>query len=267
MTTPTPLAQRLVRLARLSLHLLQALVLAALVYPGKTASQQGAMRRRWSRRLLDILHISLEAHGTPKELPQRCLIASNHISWLDIFVVNAALPATFVSKAEVARWPLIGWLCTRAGTLYIERGSKNGARRANRSIVHALERGVPVAICPEGTTSYGDELLRFHAALFQPAVDAVAQVLPVTLCYRGTNDAVCVSAAYVGDDSLLDSIWAIVSTRHISASIAFLPPIASDGLGRRELAGATEAAIAAALGVPVPARAAGKHGHLQAVPQ
>jgi len=182
-----------------------------------------------------------------------------------------SVPATFVSKADVARWPLVGWLCTRAGTLYIERGSKSGARRANQSIARALESGAPVAICPEGTTSYGDELLPFHAALFQPAVDATAEVLPVTLRYRDTHDIPCRSAAYVGDDSLLDSIWAIVSTRHIRAEVTFLPTIASSGLARRELARATEAAIAAALGVPAPVpnpvRAAEKRSHPPVAPQ
>jgi 1-acyl-sn-glycerol-3-phosphate acyltransferase len=267
MTTPTPLDRRLLRLARLTLHLLHALFIAAFTYPGKTTAQQAAVRRRWSRQLLGILHISLEARGAPAALPERCLIVSNHISWLDIFVINAVLPATFVSKAEVARWPLVGWLCTRAGTLYIERGSKSGARRANDGIAQTLQDGVPVAICPEGTTSYGNELLPFHPALFQPAVEAVAQVLPVMLRYSSAAHAVCRSAAYVGDDSLLGSIWAIVSTRHISASVAVLPAIASKGLSRRELAVATEAAIAAALGVPVPARAAGKRGHPQDTPQ
>jgi 1-acyl-sn-glycerol-3-phosphate acyltransferase len=267
MTTPTPLAQRLLRLARLTMHLLHALFLAAFTYPGKTAARQAAIRRRWSRKLLAILHISLEARGAPAALPQRCLIASNHISWLDIFVINAVQPATFVSKAEVARWPLVGWLCTRAGTLYIERGSKSGARRANQGIAQALESGAPVAICPEGTTSYGEELLPFHAALFQPAVDAAAAVLPVTLRYRGARDTLCRSAAYVGDDSLIDSIWAIVSTRHIRAEVAFLPSIASAGLARRELARATEAAIAAALDVPVPVRSAEKRGDPPVAPQ
>ena len=172
MSTPTPLPQRLFRLARLTLHLMRALALLAVSYAGKTALQQGRMRQRWSRQLLAILHIKLESVALPGALPERCLLASNHVSWLDIFVINAILPATFVSKADVARWPLVGRMCTRAGTLYIERGSKSGARRANHSITRTLESGTVVAICPEGTTSHGDRLLPFHAALFQPAVDA-----------------------------------------------------------------------------------------------
>ena len=261
MSTPTPLPQRLFRLARLTLHLMRALALLAVSYAGKTALQQGRMRQRWSRQLLAILHIKLESVAPPGALPERCLLASNHVSWLDIFVINAILPATFVSKSDVARWPLVGRMCTRAGTLYIERGSKSGARRANHSITRTLESGTVVAICPEGTTSHGDRLLPFHAALFQPAVDAGAAILPVALRYSDAKGQLCAGAAYVGEDSLLDSVWAIVSTRRMTASVRVEPYIAGAGLARRELAHATETAIAAALGVPAPVRAAGKRGH------
>ncbi len=267
MNSPTPFAKRLLRLLRLALHLLHALRIAAFSYSGKSSAQQALLRQRWSRQLLALLHIKLASVDSPEVLPERCLLASNHISWLDIFVVNAVLPATFVSKAEVANWPFVGWLCTRAGTLYIERGSKSGARRANQSIASALASGALVAICPEGTTTYGDELLAFHAALFQPAVEAGAAVLPVVLRYQDAKNNLCRSAAYVGDDSLLDSIWAIVSTRHMTATVKFLPTIASTDTGRRELAHATETAIAAGMGVPVPARSAEKRAHPRDTPR
>lgn len=261
MSTPTPLPQRLFRLARLALHLLRILTLLSIGYAGKTTQQQERLRQRLSRQLLAILHIKLESVALPAALPQRCLLASNHVSWLDIFVITAVLPATFVSRADVAHWPLMGRIATRAGTIYIERGSKSGARRANQGIARTLASGALVAICPEGTTSHGDRLLPFHAALFQPAVDAGAGILPVALRYSDANGRLCRDAAYVGEDSLLDSLWAIVSTRHITASVKFTPAIAAAGLARRELARAAEAAIAAALGVPAPVHAAGKRGH------
>ena len=267
MTSPTPFAHRLLRLTRLALHLLRALVIAGLFYPGKAPSIQQQIRQRWSRQLLSLLHIRLVAIETPSILPDRCMLASNHISWLDIFVINAVMPATFVSKADVAKWPLVGWLCTRAGTLYIERGSKSGARRANQNISSSLASGALVAICPEGTTTYGDELLMFHAALFQPAVDADASVLPVALGYRDAMNKLCRNAAYVGDDSLLDSIWAIVSTRQMTATVKFSQSIGISNRARRTLARAAETAIATALGVPVPARAAEKRADPQAEQQ
>lgn len=261
MTMTTPLAHRLLRLTRLALHLLRALALLIFDYADKSALQQGRMRQLLARQLLAILHVTPHTHALPAALSGRCLLASNHISWLDIFLINAVLPATFVSKAEVAYWPLVGRMCTRAGTLYLERGSKSAMRRANQKITHMLGAGALVAICPEGATTYGDALLPFHAALFQPAVDAGALVLPAALGYRDARAQLCKSAGYVGEDSLLESVWAIVSTRRISALVNFSAPIDTTGLRRRELAHATAEAIAAALGVPAPVHAAGKRAH------
>ncbi len=267
MNRPTPFAKRLSRLILLALHLLRALGIAAFLYQGKSPAQQAKIRQRWSRELLLLLHIKLIPVDTPETVPERCLLVSNHVSWLDIFVINAVLPATFVSKADVAKWPLVGWMCTRAGTLYIERGSKSGARRANQGIAGALASGAVVAICPEGTTTYGDDLLPFHAALFQPAVEANAAVLPVALRYHDIKNNLCRSAAYVGEDSLLDSIWAIVSTRHMRATVTFMPLIGPTGGSRRELARAAEAAIGSEMGVRVRAQAAEKHVDPQGTPQ
>ena len=92
------------------------------------------------------------------------MLASNHISWLDIFVINAVMPATFVSKADVAKWPLVGWLCTRAGTLYIERGSKSGARRANQNISSSLASGALVTVDNQIDTTTGTVKLRAQFA-------------------------------------------------------------------------------------------------------
>jgi 1-acyl-sn-glycerol-3-phosphate acyltransferase len=244
---------RLARLARLAVHLFKGLI-AAFHYPSLDAAGQNAAIRRWSRQLLAILNVKLDCHGEPDRLPDCCMLVSNHISWLDIFVIDAVLPSSFVSKSDVAGWPLIGWLCTRVGTLYIERGSKSGARRANHVIAQTLEAGRLVAVCPEGTTTFGRELLPFHAALFQPAVEAHATILPVVLSYQDEHGAWCKNAGYVGDDTLADSIWAIVSTPRMVATLRFAAPIAIEGMGRREVARAAEAVIAKELNVPVPQR-------------
>ena len=103
----------------------------------------------------------------------------NHVSWLDIFLLDAVLPVTFVAKSEIGDWPLVGTLVTHAGTLYIERGSKSAARRTSERVAEALREQRPVAIFPEGTTSHGESVQRFHAALFQPAVDTASTIVPV----------------------------------------------------------------------------------------
>src|SRR5438034_10857179 len=179
--TPVPL--RLFRLARLALHLVRGLAIAWLRYRKITEAQKQAQKRRWSRTLLSILSVSVREKNAPKELPGCCMLVLNHISWLDIFVIDARFPATFVAKSEVRSWPVVGWLCTLVGTLYIERGKRSAAVRARQAVAGELERGALVAVCPEGITTFGRSLERFHAALFQPALDAAATLQPVALRY------------------------------------------------------------------------------------
>lgn len=171
----------------------------------------------------------------------------NHVSWLDIFVLDALLPVTFVAKAEIGRWPLVGTLVTRSGTLYIERGSKNAARRTNARIAAALREGRPVGLFPEGTTTRGDSVNRFHSALLQPAIDSGAVLYPVTLRYFGADGRPTRAAAYVGDDSLARSIWMIVSERRLVVRLEMLDPVPTEGQDRRTLAERARSDIAARL--------------------
>jgi len=182
------------------------------------------------------------------------MLVLNHISWLDIFVVDASYPATFIAKSEIRGWPFVGWLCTGVGTLYIERGKRAEALRARQTIAKEIERGVLIGLFPEGATSFGRSLQRFHSALFQPALDAAAALQPVALRYLDVAGLHTDAAAYAGDASLMGSVWTIVSTRHMVAELSLLEPISARSQTRRSLAERIEAAIAAALGVPAPRR-------------
>jgi 1-acyl-sn-glycerol-3-phosphate acyltransferase len=117
---------------------------------------------------------------------------------------------------------------------------------------------VLVAVFPEGTTTFGRSLEPFHAALFQPAVDADATLQPIALRYLDRAGAHTDAAGYVGETSLMESVWTIVSTRHMVAELHFRPPVSARGQTRRTLAEKTEAAIASALGVPEPQRHHGR---------
>jgi 1-acyl-sn-glycerol-3-phosphate acyltransferase len=143
-------------------------------------------------------------------------------------------------------------LCTLVGTLYIERDKRSEARRARQMIAAELRRGTLVAVCPEGVTTFGRSLERFHSALFQPALDAEATLQPVALRYLDAAGRHTDAAGYVGDSSLLESIWTIVSTRHMIAEFNLLAPISPRAQTRRSLAEKAETAIARALGVPAP---------------
>jgi 1-acyl-sn-glycerol-3-phosphate acyltransferase len=229
----TPAGYRLLRMARLTAHMLAGVARLALRSSRWTEDQRQREIGRWSRRLLYIAGVHVRSDGTA---PAGGLVVMNHISWLDIFVLNSVAPSRFVSKSEVARWPLVGYLCTRSGTVYIERGRKRAARLANEAIRTALAGGERVAVFPEGTTSHGDHVMHFHAALLQPAIDTGGQAHPATLRYTNRKGEATRAPSYVGDQSLLASIWELLSERHIVAHLSFGTPVATAGLHRRALA-------------------------------
>src|SRR5262245_46876722 len=225
----TPIPVRLFRLVRVVLHLGTGLVITSLIFPWLPRHKRDAQKRRWSKKLISILSVSVRERNAPERLPERCVLVLNHISWIDIFVINSRSPATFIAKSEVRDWPFVGWLCTLVGTLYIERGKPSAARKATAAIVEELRRGVLIAIFPEGTTTFGRNLEPFHAALFQPALDAEATLQPIALRYVDPAGAHTDSAGYVGETSLLESVWAIASTRHIVADLDLLAPVSVKG--------------------------------------
>ena len=169
----TPLPLRVYRHARVSLHVFQGIATTAFVFPMIGLPRRQALIRRWSERLLRIMSIESRVHGLPPGgLPGNMLIVANHISWLDIFVLNTVQPARFIAKAELKRWPLVGLLIAGCGTLFIERERRRDAHRVNDHAREVLAAGDTIAIFPEGTTTDGTTLLPFHGSLLQPVIDA-----------------------------------------------------------------------------------------------
>jgi 1-acyl-sn-glycerol-3-phosphate acyltransferase len=124
----------------------------------------------WSGALVRHVGLALHVSGTAPR-PGATLVVANHVSFLDIAAIHAAVPqARFVSKADVLAWPLLGWLIKNAGTLFIERERKRDAVRVVHAMAESLQRGETVAVFPEGTTGPGDVPLAFHANLLQAAI-------------------------------------------------------------------------------------------------
>ncbi|MFN4147964.1 MAG: lysophospholipid acyltransferase family protein [Rhodocyclaceae bacterium] len=230
------------RLARVGMHLAWGAATVAVVYPWIDVRPRRALKRRWSRQLLEMLGVRLEL-GTGRSAPPAGLIVCNHISWLDVFVINAAVPAAFVCKSEVMSWPLIGWLCRHTETIFLERGSRTAAQKTRRAICDELRAGVHVAVFPEGTTTTGERVLPFHAAVFQSAIDARSVVIPVALRYIGRRGDISRAPAYVGDVTLWRTLWAIACAEGLIADLRILAPVASEARERRELAADCHAAI------------------------
>lgn len=245
---------RFLTLAAVALHVLGGLLIAPFMGRGETMPARGwrsALVSAWQRRLCHLLRLSVRVHGAPLEGP--VLLAANHVSWLDIIVLGGVCETRFLAKQEVRQWPLVGGLTARAGTLFIRRNAPGAAQHAADEMTWALRRGCRLALFPEGTTTDGSGLARFHSRLFQAAVRAHAPVQPVALRYA-ENGGRSARAPFLGEQSLLNHLWHL-SARGLEVELHFLPPL-QPLAGRAQLAAASQSAIAAVLHA-VPLAAAG----------
>jgi 1-acyl-sn-glycerol-3-phosphate acyltransferase len=239
--------------------------MTAFVFPWLGLGRKQAIIKRWSRLLLRMLAVEARVHGLADGgLPGNVLIVANHISWLDIFVLNALQPSRFIAKSELRRWPVAGRLIAGCGTLFIERDRRRDTHKVNQRVAEALASGDVIAIFPEGTTSDGTDVLPFHGSLLQPIVDAHGHVQPVAIRYSHANGEHNDAAAYVGETSFLASYWRVTGERRLVVELHIAPPLPAQGRHRRELSRAAEAAIRTVLASPAPGSAPGTPGDPQA---
>jgi len=236
----------LLRLIRLFLHLAWGSATIALVFPFIGIARRRWLKQRWSRQLLEVLGVRLQIEGGIAE----GLLVANHVSFLDIYAINAVAPAAFVSKDEVLGWPVIGWLSRHTETIFLERGSRTAAQRTKEHLVAHLSRGDKVALFPEGTTSDGSTVLPFHGALFQAAIDAQVPVTPIGLRYLDAKGQPSPAPAYIGDISLGQCLWAIACSSGLVVNISVLPAQATSQVDRRHLSAHTHHAISQILHHP-----------------
>lgn len=170
------------------------------------------------------LGLRIRQQGRPASGP--VLLVSNHISWSDIPVLGGTVPLRFLSKAEVSRWPVIGWLAQQAGTLFIVRGSGR-AGEARREITSTLSGGQSVLIFPEGTTSAGLSVLPFHSRLLQAAPEAGVAIQGISIAYtrHGRPDHL---APFIGDDEFLSHLPRLLRQPAVDVTVRFHPPIRGD---------------------------------------
>lgn len=210
----------------------------------------------WSARLVRIVGVTVQAQGTPPcDGPRVAMIAANHVSWLDIFAISGVRSTRFIAKSEVRDWPLAGWIAERAGTIFIRRERRRDTARINDLVHAALAEGDCVGLFPEGTTTEGDRLLKFHSSLFEPAVANAARIFPVAVRYEHADGTLCRAMAYVGELSFMQSLALVIRQRGAVARVRFAEPVEAAGLGRREVAALAEERVATMLGVPCPHRA------------
>ena len=241
------------------LHVARAVAIAAFVFPFLSKAQRRMRVGRASRQLLSILAVRVKVSGEPPRAGDgTAMIVANHVSWVDIFAINSVHAMRFVAKAEIRRWPEIGWLCAQGGTLFIERAQRRHTAQINAEVVAALRQGDTFVVFPEGKVTTGDVLLPFHASLLQPALECDARLFPLAIRYTRADGTLCSEADYEGAKTLIETLRAMLTQPVIHAHLQFLPPLACEGRHRSELAQEAAVLIAAALNVPAPRRRTGK---------
>ncbi|HSY11635.1 MAG TPA: lysophospholipid acyltransferase family protein [Verrucomicrobiae bacterium] len=175
---------------------------------------------------LAAMHAQLSVTGTP---PTHGLIVSNHLSYLDILCYSAAVPCVFVSKAEVEQWPIFGKYARWSGSVFVHRHDRGDAARANLLVGESLKDGVPVVLFPEGTTTDGRRLLRFHATMLQPAIDVGAPITPCAISYQLDDGDPSSEVAWWGDMTLMPHVWNMMGKQSVRAKIVFGEPIIAHG--------------------------------------
>lgn len=176
-----------------------------------------------ARTVCAIFGVRVSLQGVPRDL-KAGFVVCNHTSYLDIPVLGSVLLAVFVSKHEVRRWPLIGWLASLAGTIYVNRESKRDALKVLEEIREAIADGVDVIVFPEGTTTDGLEMKSFKSTLFDAPAALGVPVLPVSIRYtcidgEKIGDADMGAVAWHGDQALLPHMWRLLGRRRIEAAV------------------------------------------------
>lgn len=196
----------------------------------------------WMRQLLGVLRVRVHCSGPMPS--QRGLVVANHVSWLDIPIIAGLLPGRFVAKREVRDWPLIGALAEAAGSYFIRRGG-HGTQALMDRMEPRLRSGGRIVLFPEGTTTVGASVRRFHPRLFAAAAGTGAVIQPLALRYAQTPDGREI-APFVGDDAFLPHLMRVLALRGLDVHLRLAPAFAADG-ERAALARRARAAVVGAL--------------------
>ena len=202
--------------------------LCILIFPVINRKSKKFLIKRWSSLLLKIFKINLVVNNDLKKIldKKNYLIVSNHISWLDIFVINSACPVAFVAKQSISKWPILSWLVKASETIFIDRKRITKIKETTKEVENFLQNKGSICIFPEGTSSDGSQLLNFKSNLLQTAINKNISVLPIAIQYFH-NQKFCSAPGYYADLSLLDSIINLIKFNNIEAKLTILTEIKS----------------------------------------
>ena len=220
----TPFIFRLYLWASIWIHVISGLFTLFAIFPAIDRAKKDFHIKRWSEKLLNIFGIELWIKNSSILPAQSFLLASNHISWMDIHAINAFKPIRFVAKSEVEAWPIFGWMAKQLGTVFIERGNSRHAIQVVGNMTKALETE-SICIFPEGTSTDGHSVRPFKANLFESAVISCTPVYSLAIEYFDRKTGLRTDiTAFVGEMGLLESMSKILKHRNLRVELTFFPP-------------------------------------------
>ena len=249
---PVQALRYLWRVPLLLLHAVLAILLAAFVMSWnrqrvvKDGREPFAHKliRWWSTALLRIFGLRSVRFGQP--LADPVLFVANHTSWIDIVLLHSQRAVCFVAKAEIAHWPVVGWLAASGGTIFHRRGNNHSLAAVMQVMVERLRAGRSVAVFPEGGTGHDGVLKVFHARIFQAALDAEAPLQPVALRFARDGKRV-IDAGFREQESFMGNFLRLLGSAPMDAEVHFLQPVPASPDARRKMAELSRDRIAVAL--------------------
>lgn len=215
------------RWVRVWAHVVSGLFTLLCQFPFAKNEHKTRLIQSWSSKLLDIFAIQLRVSGGDSLPLTPYLLASNHISWMDIHAINAFKPIRFVAKSDVESWPIFGWMAIQLGTVFIKRDNARHGKQVASQIAKVLQ-SESVCIFPEGTSTIGEEVLAFKPNLFEAAVIVRRPVYYLAITYKSLASGMRSEApAFVGEMGLLESMAKIMRNPGLVVELTFLPPAES----------------------------------------
>ena len=221
---------------RIAAHFGHGALLVALRFPNWNKAQRLAAIQQWARRVLATLHIEVQcSQAAPPGFAG--LVVCNHLSWLDVLVLQSLMPGTFVAKREVRHWPVVGYLAQACATIFVDRASARSAHAMVEDTTAAIAQGYAVVVFPEGTSSDGSALGSFHANIFESAIRARCEVQLLTLHYLDSATGEAATAAhFIGDMTLAQSLKRVMASSTIAARVHLGERVVALGHTRKSLA-------------------------------
>ncbi len=237
-TSHRPTLRRRLRAAWRLSALGAAFVYSALLFLVTAGPWSGFRRRslwlhRTCRLMLRTLNVRFTVEGEPR--PRTGVVASNHVSYLDILVLSSATPQVFLAKSEVRDWPVVGWFARAAGTQFIDRNRRSDVARQNADFAHIVEHDAVLTLFLEGTSTDGTTVRPFRSSLLEPAIEHRWPVTPAAIHYTCTGGDVAQDVCWWGDMGFFEHLFRLARVDTVTAHVRFGSPVAA-AEDRKELA-------------------------------